>query len=56
MMDFMQMIRSPLAFPVLIMGLFAAAAIRYGFAGNWSQAGYHACAAGLQLFVMGMSK
>jgi len=52
----MSWLMHPQAFPVLITALFAAAAIRYGFAGEWNQAGYHACAAGLQLCVMGMAK
>lgn len=32
--------------------LFALGSARYAIAGNWSMAGYSACAAGLQVFVM----
>jgi hypothetical protein len=46
----------PRVFLIVITVLFAAAAVRYAIAGNWAEAGYSACAAGLQLCVMGMGK
>jgi hypothetical protein len=45
---------SPRFFPILIMVLFACAAVRYAVAGNWLQTLYFACAFGLNWAVLGM--
>lgn len=47
----MTWLMDPRAFNVLIIVLFLAAAVRWGFAGNWPQAGYWASAALLNVFV-----
>lgn len=52
----MNVLLDPKIFNYLIIAMFAAAAIRWAFAGNWPQSGYWASAAVLNIFVTAMSK
>jgi len=47
---------NPRIFLIVTTGLFAAGAIAYAWKRDWPMAGYHACAAGLQVCVMCGSK
>lgn len=41
---------------ILTSAIYSYGAIRYLFLFDWPQFGYHACAAGLQVAVLGMAK
>lgn len=47
---------NPRIFLIVTTVLFAAGAIAYAWKRDWPMAGYHACAAGLQICVMAGSK